>query len=129
VEKITRSNLGRPANLFVFQPPREFAAQHPEIGSVRANLDTAFNALVQSEVLGPDARVVKSFSLLSIKRLGEQAVPKQVDYRNEKTRDKTRLQITGAALRLNLPVEIFEPANLAQPAPRPPAAQIVRIDP
>lgn len=129
VEKIARSVLGRPANVFLFKAPPAFTKEHPEVGAVRANLDTQFNAIVQTEVLGADGRVVKSFALLSIKRLGEQAVPKQIDYRNEKTRDKTRLQITGAALKLNLPPETFEPAALAQPASRPPAAQIVRIAP
>lgn len=129
VEKITRSALGRPANVFIFKAPPDFVAQHPDVGSVRATLDTQFNAIVQTELLGRDAKAVKSFSLLSVKRVGEQAVPKQVDYRNEKTRDKTRLQITGAALKLNLPAAAFDAATLGQSAARPSGQQIVRIDP
>jgi hypothetical protein len=98
VEKITRSNFNRPAHAFIFRAPAAFAEKNPEISAVRANLDTQFNALIQNEVLGRDGKPVKSFALLSIKRIGDQVVPKQVDYRNEVTRDKTRLQITGAAL-------------------------------
>jgi hypothetical protein len=129
VEKITRSVLGRPANVFMFRPPAAFSAQHPEIGGMRATLDTQYNAIVQTELLGRDVKGMKSFALLAIKRIGDQAVPKQVDYRNEKTRDKTRLQVTGAALKLTLPAGTFDTATLGQPAARPPAAQIVRIDP
>jgi hypothetical protein len=129
VEKITRSNFGRPANAFMFRAPAAFTEKHPEIGAVRANLDTQFNALIQSEILGRDSKLVKSFALLSIKRIGDQVVPKQVDYRNEVTRDKTRLQITAAALGLTLPPSTFETANLAQNAARPAASQIVRFEP
>jgi hypothetical protein len=130
VEKITRSILGRPANVFLFKAPAEFIAQHPEVSAVRANLDTQYNAIIQTEVLGPDGQqIVKSFALLAIKRIGDQAVPKQVDYRNDKTRNKTRLQITGASLRLNLPPQTFDRASLVRPATRPPSAQIVHIDP
>jgi hypothetical protein len=129
VEKITRSILGRPANVFLFTAPAAFVAQQPEISAVRANLDTQYNAIIQTEVVGRDGKIVKSFSLLAIKRIGDQAVPKQIDYRNEKTRNKTRLQITGAALGLKLPPQTFDRAALARPAARPPGAQIVRIDP
>lgn len=129
VEKITRSAIGRPANRFLFKPPPEFAAQHHEIGAVRANLDTQFNALVQAEVFGPDAKPLRSFALLSVKRIGNQVVPKQVDYRNERTRDKTRLQVTAAALPLSLAPETFDPATLGRSPAPPSAAQIVRIEP
>jgi hypothetical protein len=129
VEKITRSNFGRPSNAFMFPPPASFTAHHPEIGGVRANLDTKFNALIQAEVLGRDTKLVKSFALLSVKHVGDQVVPKQVDYRNEVTRDKTRLQITAAALGLTLPPSTFDAANLAQNAARPSASQVVRFEP
>lgn len=128
VEKITRVFGGRPGYAVVFPAPAAFTAAHPRVGAVRAYLDTQYKAIMQTEVLGRDGGVTKTFTLLSLKRVGEQPLPKQADYRNEATRDKTRLQVTGAALNLRLAPSVFDPASLGQPVPPPPGAQIVRID-
>ena len=130
VQKITRSVLGRPAHAFQFPVPSDFAAQHQDISSMRAYLDTAYNVPVQTEMLDAKGKVSKTLSLLSIKTVNPpgQTLPKTADYFNEITRDKTRLQITGAALTLELPESMFAPGSLEQPASPPPAAQIVRID-
>lgn len=128
VEKITRV-LGRPANAFLFSPPVAFKAQHPEISAVRAYLDTQFNALVQTEILGPDRKITRTLALLGFKTVDGQTIPKSADYRNEITRDKTRLQIVGAALALTLPRSVFDPATLVRPASPPTAGSVVRIDP
>jgi hypothetical protein len=127
VEKITRI-LGRPAHAFIFRPPEEFRAQQAGITGVRAYLDGQYNALVQTEHLGRDNRPTRTFSLISLKRIGDQPIPRQADFRNDVTRDKTRLQVTAAALDLKLPPAVFQPASLAQPAAAPAGAQIVRID-
>ncbi len=128
VEKITRM-MGRPAHQFIFPAPAAFIAAHPEISAVRAWLDTQFNAPNQIELIGADGRVQRTFVLLDLKKVSGQYLPKAVDYRNERTRDKTRLQLTGAALNLRHPSGLFEPATLAQPASPLSAAQIVRIEP
>jgi hypothetical protein len=128
VEKITRI-LGRPAHAFIFPAPPTFRAQHKDISGARAYLDTAFNVPMQTEVLGSNGRVTKTLALLSMKRVDKQTIPTAADYKNEVTRDKTRLQITGIALDLSLPDSLFEPASLAQPASTPPANRIVRIEP
>lgn len=128
VEKITRM-LGRPSHQFLFPAPAAFTALHPEIGAVRAWLDTQFNAPNQIEVIGVDGRARRSFSLLELKNVGGQHLPKAVDYRNEITRDKTRLQLTGAALNLSHPSSLFDPATLAQPAPRIDPGRLTRIAP
>lgn len=129
LQKVTRSVLGRPAYAFLVRVPSAFAAQHVEVAAARAYLDTQFNALIQTELLDRDGRMTKSFSFVSLKRIGDQYIPKQADYRNEITRDKTRLQVTGAALNLSLPPDTFTAANLAQPVAPPSAAQVVRVDP
>jgi hypothetical protein len=128
VERITRI-LGRPAHAFVFPAPAEFKAKYPDISAARAYLDTQFNVPMQSEILGRNGRVAKTWAVLSLKTVDKQTLPKSIDYRNETTRDKTRLQVTGAALNLQLPDSLFQPANLAQPAPTPPPDRIVRVDP
>ncbi len=128
VEKITRM-MGRPAHQFLFPAPTAFTAAHPEIGAVRAWLDTQFNAPTQIDLIGADGRVRRTFVLLDLKKVDGQYLPKSVDYRNDSTRDKTRLQLTGAALKLSYPSSLFDPATLGQPASAPDAARITRLDP
>jgi hypothetical protein len=127
VERVTRV-IGRPAHAFRFTPPPDFAARHPEIGGVRAYLDAQFNAIVQIELLGRDGRVAKTMALLSLKTIDRQTLPKALDYRNEITRDKTRLQLTGAALDIALPDAVFDPVGLTRAVAPPPGNAIVRID-
>ena len=128
VEKIARV-MGRPAYAYLFNSPPEFLGRSGGVAAARAYLDTQFNALMQTELIGPTGRVVKTFSLVDLKKVAEQWIPKQADYRNEITRDKTRLQVTGAALNLRLPASVFEPSQLPLPVEPPSSALIVRIDP
>ncbi|MGH7944029.1 MAG: outer membrane lipoprotein-sorting protein [Opitutaceae bacterium] len=128
VERITRV-LGRPAHAFVFPAPAAFKAKHPDISAARAYLDTQFNVPMQSEIIGRNGRVIKTWAVLSLKNVDHQTLPKSVDYRNETTRDKTRLQVTGAALNLQLPDSLFQPASLGQPGDVPLPDRIVRINP
>ncbi|MEO6244894.1 MAG: hypothetical protein ABIQ12_05620 [Opitutaceae bacterium] len=128
VEKITRA-LGRPAYEFLFPAPAAFAAQNAGgISAMRAYFDTQFNAPVRTEVIA-NGTVTKTLELLSLKTVDKQTLPKAVDYRNEQTRDKTRLQITGAALNLRWPASLFDPATLGQPASAPAPDRITRIEP
>jgi hypothetical protein len=127
VEKITRV-LGRPSNAFIFPAPAAFKAQYPDISSARAYLDTQFNVPMQAETIGRDGKVKKTWAVLSLKTVDRQTVPKTVDYRNEVSRDKTRLLITGVALNLQFPDSIFQPASLAQPLASPAAERVVRTD-
>ncbi len=128
LEKIVRV-LGRPTYSYLFPAPKEFAAEHRDVVAARAYLDTQFNQLLQTELIGAGNKVVKSFAFVSLKRVGDQHIPKQADYRNEITRDKTRLQVTGAALGLTLADDLFAPESLMQPGKIPAAGSIVRIDP
>lgn len=128
VEKITRV-LGRPAYAFIFPAPAGFKAQFGDIGAARAYLDTQFNVPMQTEVLGPNGQVVKSLTLLSLQTVDKQTLPKVADYRNEVTRDKTRLQVTAVALNLDLPAGLFRPANLVQAGLTPDPERVVRVAP
>ena len=128
LEKVARAR-GRPAYVFLFRPPAAFALQHPELAAARADLDTQSNQLLQMELIGRDGRLEKTLQLGNLMKIGEQWLPKSFDVRNELTRDKTRFQITGAALNLDFAARIFEPAVLAEDV-RPPAAErIVRVAP
>ena len=128
VENLVRVS-GRPTQVFLFRPPVSFAKQHAAISGVRAYLDTQYNAPVQTELIGAAGRVVKTLSLIEIKRVGNQPIPRTIDVRNDTTRDKTRFQVTAAALALELPETVFQPAALATEIKSPAPERIVRFDP
>jgi hypothetical protein len=119
---------GRAANTFVFKAPAAFSAQHPQVAAVRASLDAQFHALVQTELLDKNNRVLKRFSPLSLKTINGQVVPKAIDFRNEATGDKARLQTNAVGLRLDLSPGVFEPASLGQEIRPPAAEQLVPVN-
>lgn len=123
VERITRLR-GRPAYEFLFPAP---SGTGGGVAAVRAFLDTQFNAMLQTEVLGPRGTVLRSFALQSFKTVGRQPLPKVLDYRNETTRDKSRLTVLAAALEQTFPRGLFEPAALGRDAAVPAGA--VRLEP
>ncbi|HWZ94842.1 MAG TPA: outer membrane lipoprotein-sorting protein [Opitutaceae bacterium] len=119
---------GRPTHQFLLHPPKDFAEKYPSLAGVRVYLDTQFNALVQVELVGHDGQTLKTISLLELKRIGEQWIPKSFDVRDEVTRDKTRFLVKGAALGLKLPPEVFMPAQLAGTVNPPDAQSIVPVE-
>lgn len=128
LERVSRV-LGRPAHVFYFKPPAAWAEQHKDIAGVRAYLDTQFNVPVQSELIGQDGRVLRTLSLVDLAKVGDQYIPKTIDLRNERTRDKVRFQVTAAALNLRLTAAVFEPARLTDPVVAPGASQLTRVTP
>jgi hypothetical protein len=115
---------GRPAHSFVLYPPKELTDARPGLTGVRMLLDTQFQQLVQAELLGAKGVTEKTITILDLKKIGEQWVPKSIDVRNLLTRDKTRLTFTAAALNLDLDPETFLPDQLTKPAPTVPADRI-----
>ncbi len=118
---------GRPAHSFVLYPPREFTAARPELTGVRVLIDTQFQALVQAELLGDKGATEKTITILDLKKVGEQWVPKSFDLRNNLTRGKTRLTVTAAALDLALPAEMFTAGALTATVPPVPSDKIQRF--
>ncbi|HXA80945.1 MAG TPA: outer membrane lipoprotein-sorting protein [Opitutaceae bacterium] len=119
---------GRPNHRFLLQPPKDFAEKYPALKGVRVFLDTQFNALVQVELVGHDGQTLKTISLLELKRIGKQWIPKTFDVRDEVTRDKTRFLVKGAALGLTLPGEMFAPEQLGETVNPPAAQKIVPVE-
>jgi hypothetical protein len=127
LEKLARA-FGRPAYSYLFKAPPGFLEQGGNFAAARAYLDTQFNALMQTELVAANGGVLKTFYLVSLKKVGEQYLPRQADYRNELTRDKTRFQVTGAALNLPVPAGAFAPASLAEPWAPPAAALVLPVE-
>lgn len=103
---------GRPAQQFIAYPPAAIAAAHSELTGVRFHLDAQFNALVQAELIGAAGAVMKTITVLELKRTHDQWVVKTIDVRNDTTRDKTRFRVTAAALGISNARVIFQPAHL-----------------
>lgn len=120
---------GRPARVLVLRPPADFAAKHPALTAVRVRLDTQFNALVQTELIGPNGAVAKTISLVDLKKIDEQWIPKTFDVRDETTRNKTRLSVTAAALGLEFSRALFEPARLSDEIQPPAGDRLEHLTP
>ena len=118
---------GRPAHRFLFLPPPAVAAAYPALTGVRVSLDTQFHAPVETELIGEGGRVLKTVSLLELKKTQDQWIVKTIDFRDEATRNKTRFTVTGAALGLTFAPALFEPAALADDVQSPAAGRIVRF--
>jgi hypothetical protein len=109
---------GREAKTFVFNAPAGGEAP-AEIGAARVYLDAQVNALLQYDVLDRSARVTRTFSLVSLKRLDAMVMPKVLEFRNERSRDKARLQFTAAILGVDLAPGLFVPEVLAEDVAAP----------
>jgi len=121
--------LQRPAYVFLFRPPVDFEAAAPGIGGVRAYIDTQYNAPVQTETIGSNGRILKTMTLVDLKKVQGQEMAKEIDVRNDATRDKTRFELTAAAMGVALAPSIFEPDQLAGPAGVPAPGRIERFAP
>lgn len=118
---------GRPTFSFILRPPAGQPVPLSELTGVRVLIDTQFQAMVQAELLGAGGTVLKSISLLDLKKVGEQWLVKAIDVRDHRSRDKTRFTVRAAALELDWPADIFNPAALTTPAPPVPGDKVVRF--
>lgn len=126
VDRVERIR-GRPAYEFVFTPPPAISAKNPALKAVRAYFDAQFSAPLQIE-LTAGSQVLKTTSLVDLKKVGEQTIPKSFDIRNDLSRDKTRFVVTAVALNLQFAAPVFAPANLTEAIQPPSADRIVRLD-
>lgn len=120
---------GRPAHVFLLYPPADIATQRPELAGVRVYLDTQFGALVQARQIGEGDRILKTITVLDLKKVDDQWIVKTIDVRDEKTRNKTQFAITGAALGLDFSGGLFEPAALPDTITPPAASRVRQIGP
>jgi hypothetical protein len=120
---------GRPTYVFTLSPDGDFRAANPGIRSVRAYLDTQYDALVQSEVAGPDGRVARTLSLLDLRKVGDRWIPKDLEVRTEATRNKTRLSLTAVAVGWAPAPEAFDPGHLGIDLALPPSSRLTRVGP
>jgi len=122
-----RKVRGRPAHAFLFYPPTDYATWQPALSGVRVYLDSQYNALVQVEQIVDLGKVAKSMSVLDLKKIDDQWIVKNIDVRDEASRNKTRFGVTGAVLNEAFAGALFSPAEL--PTAVLPPGGITRIEP
>jgi len=122
-----RKVRGRPAHAFLFYPPVDYAAWQPMLSGVRVYLDSQYNALVQVEQIVDLGKVAKSMSVLDLKKIDDQWIVKNIDVRDEASRNKTRFGVTGAALNEAFAGALFSPGEL--PTAVGPPGEVTRIEP
>ena len=120
----TRLN-DRPVDTFLLFPPASLASRRPDLAGVRVYLDPQYHALVQAEQIGEEEKPLKSFRVLSLRKIGENWMVRSVELRDETTRNKTRFVVTAAALQLDFSNTVFDPGNLSATL-RPPT-QLTRL--
>ncbi|MCD8481612.1 MAG: outer membrane lipoprotein-sorting protein [Verrucomicrobia bacterium] len=121
----TRRVRGRPAHFFLLYPPESAGDLARYVGGVRIIVDAGFNALLGVEVLDPDARLVRSWSIQNFRKVEELWIVRVIDMTDHNTRDRTRFEIRAAAVWLNLPRAIFDPASFGEHPAEPVANRFV----
>lgn len=125
----TRRHRARPVHFFKMFPPEDFRDKiDAEIGSVRIGFDRVYNALVVAESRSRDGEKLKTFTLGSIRRTQGLYMFKELELRDEKTRDRDTLVVRAAALRLRFSPELFTPEFLAKPMPKIPESLFESAD-
>jgi hypothetical protein len=114
----------RPTHAFLMSPPLGFPTAAAGFERVRILLDSQFSALNEVEFLDAAGARAFRFSAGEITKVDERWMLRWADYRDERTRDKTRLLVRGAAVALEFPDSLFEPATLTGRLPQVPADRI-----
>lgn len=105
---------GSPTHLFWMYPPEEDAPLKQQISGVRLYINDQFNVLVQTEIFGAEGKKLKTIYIIGVDKVDGQTIFKELDVRNEVTRDKTRLKIVDASMGLELPASLFTAQSLME---------------
>lgn len=123
----TKRFRGRPVHFFKMLPPDDFRAAHPEIAFVRIGFDRVYNALMCAEIYGNDGKTLKTFSLSGVQKVQEQYTIRELELRDERSRDKDEFRVYAAALGLNLPRSMFAPETFGDRVPSVPEARFSHL--
>jgi hypothetical protein len=103
---------GSPTHLFWMYPPEEDSLLNERIGGVRIFINDQFNVLTQTEIFDTGKTKLKTIYIIGVDKADGQTIFRELDVRNEVTRDKTRLKILDAKMGLELPTSLFTAQSL-----------------
>ncbi|MBK1857539.1 outer membrane lipoprotein-sorting protein [Cerasicoccus arenae] len=108
---------GRPVHMFMLYAPADVAQRIPELAAVELALDASFNAPLTAKMLDIDSKPLRTLDVGGFKEIDDQYIVKEIDLIDERSGDKTRFRVTGAAVNLDLSPQIFKPEELKQGEP------------
>lgn len=103
---------GSPTHLFWMYPPDEDEALKSRVSGVRLYINDQFKYLAQTEIFDETGEKAKTLYILGVEKVDGQPIFKELDVRNDKTRNKTRLKIVDASMGLALPASVFTAQSL-----------------
>lgn len=117
---------GRPAHHFLMYPPDGDPARE-RAGGVRMVVDAGFNALLRAELVNETGRALRAFSVVSFKKVNDHWIVRSIDLTDSVTRDRTRFEVTAAAVGLVLPGDMFLPEAVGREPEQPGPAAFERL--
>lgn len=94
-------------NFLMYPPEKENALD--QVHAVRVGIDDAYNTLLKIDIYEAEEQIRSSFLVESFKEVQGQWIVKRIVMKDNKSRNRTRFKVHGAAVGLNLPDEIFMP--------------------
>jgi hypothetical protein len=106
--------IGRTAHRFLFYPPEDF----PETpAAIRLSVDAQFEVPVRVEFLDTEGEPLRTIKAARFQKVQDRWFVRQVDIRDEVTRDRLRMRVMQVAFDLDLGREAFDPAAAADCEP------------
>ncbi len=101
--------IGQAAYLFLAKSPKKKV-----LPDVKIALSREFNHPVLTQVLDENGMPQRSFTLGSVKKIGDYWIMKNAEIRDEISRDRDKFSIIRASLNENIDDNIFKPENLGK---------------
>ncbi|WP_309397475.1 outer membrane lipoprotein-sorting protein [Cerasicoccus maritimus] len=115
--KSTRLARGRPAHFFTFYAPGDVAERMPDLAAVELAIDASFNAPLSAKMYDTEGKRLRTLDVGGFKEIEDQYIVKEIDLIDERSGDKTRFRVTGAALNMSIPAALFAPESLPKGEP------------
>lgn len=110
---------GRPAHLFHFSFPEWVLRENPAWTHLTLGLDDAYDLPLRVETFGQSYVPDRTYILQSFKKVQSRWIVKSIDCKDRLSRSTTRLEITAAAMDLDLDPALFTSEGLVRPIQLP----------
>ena len=110
---------GRPAHLFHFPFPEWVVRENPDWTHLTLGLDDAYDLPLRVETFGQSYVPDRTYILQSFKKVQSRWIVKAIDCKDRLSRSTTRLEITAAAMDLDLDPALFTSEGLVRPIQLP----------
>lgn len=111
--------IGKAVHFYKLKPDSEFLSKNKSFGTVEIALGREFNAPVQVELKKDNGDVVKTLTLGSVKKIKGTWIMKDIELRDELSRDKDKLSVIRADVNLNLDEKLFSEKDFQEIVDKP----------